>query len=171
MVRIARVAFFGLLVTALASVLACELSTDLSALKNGQCPSGQKACFVEGTEQCVTLADPRTGCSAQSCLSCDVKVANAVTNCSGAGACTIAACKAGYIDCNKSDTDGCEVDISSDVANCGLCGTVCAVEANSAPVCIHQACALSCKDGYADCDLKYSNGCETAVANDAGTCP
>jgi hypothetical protein len=163
-----RAAAFPLLLAAL--VVACELSTDLSTLKDGRCPAGEKACFVDGSQQCVTLADPRTGCNAQSCLSCDVKVANAVTTCSSAGACTIAACKAGYIDCNKSDSDGCEVDVSVDVANCGLCGTVCAVESNSTPLCVHEACALACKDGFGDCDLKYSNGCEATLTTDAKNC-
>jgi hypothetical protein len=156
------------LATAIAS--ACGLSGDLSALKNGQCTSGEKACFVEGKEQCVSMSDPKMGCSAQSCLSCDVKVANAVTTCSGSGACTIAACNAGYIDCDKSDNDGCEIDVSADINNCGLCGTVCGAAPHATPVCVHEVCALQCADDFGDCDRKYSNGCEASLSDDSTSC-
>jgi hypothetical protein len=149
---------------------ACGLTTDLSTLKNGQCPSEEKACLVAGKEQCVSTSDPKTGCSAQSCLSCDVKVANAVTTCSAAGACTIAACNAGYIDCNQSDVDGCEIDIEVDTSNCGLCGTVCGPAPHAAPICLHEVCALQCAADYGDCDGKYSNGCEVSLLVDPKNC-
>jgi hypothetical protein len=151
-------------------VAACELTNDLSPLKDGQCPSGEKACFVDGNEQCVSTSDPKTGCNAQSCLSCDVRMANAVTTCSATDTCTIAACKAGYINCNQNDADGCEVDSNLDVNNCGLCGTVCAAEANGKPLCINQVCALQCVQGYGDCDLRYSDGCEASLDSDPKNC-
>jgi hypothetical protein len=148
----------------------CEAAVDLSPLKNGQCPSGEKACFVNGDQQCVSTSDPKMGCSATNCVSCDVKVANAVTTCSSTDDCTIAACSAGYLDCNKTSSDGCEVNIRVSVDNCGMCGAGCAKEANSTPVCINSVCALQCAPGYGDCDLKYSNGCEASLQTDAKNC-
>ena len=149
---------------------ACGITSDLSTLENGQCPSGEKACFALGKEQCVSTSDPKTGCSAPSCLSCDVKLANAVTTCSASGACTIAACAAGYIDCNNSDIDGCEIDIGADINNCGLCGMTCVAVPHAAPVCVHEVCALQCADDFGDCDRKYSNGCEASLRVDPSHC-
>jgi len=166
---IARVApAVALTLTLLAS--ACGITSDLSSLKDGQCPTDEKACLVSGKEQCVSTSDPKTGCSAASCLSCDVKVANAVTTCSPSGACTIAACNAGYIDCNRSDVDGCEVDIEVDKSNCGFCGTVCGPAPHAEPACVHEVCALLCADDYGDCDRKYSNGCEATLLDDRKNC-
>lgn len=160
----------SILVAAGAIGTACGLTTDLSKLENGQCPSGEKACFASGKEQCVSTSDPKTGCSAQSCLSCDVKLANSVTTCSPTGECTIAACNAGYFDCNQSLIDGCEIDLGADIDNCGLCGTKCGQAANASPVCVHQVCTLQCANGFGDCDRKYSNGCEVATSSDAKNC-
>ena len=155
---------------ALVIASACGITSNLSTLENGQCPSGEKACFALGKEQCVSTSDPKTGCSAQSCLSCDVKLANAVTTCSASGACTIAACTAGYIDCNNSDIDGCEIDIGADIDNCGFCGSVCGPAPQAVPVCVHQVCALQCADDFGDCDRKYSNGCEASLRVDPSNC-
>jgi hypothetical protein len=44
--------------------------------------------------------------------------------CAGGG-CFLTACDAGYLDCNRSQTDGCEVDATADAANCGGCGISC----------------------------------------------
>jgi hypothetical protein len=149
---------------------ACGLTSDLSTLENGECRGSEKACFVGGKEQCVSLSDPRTGCSAPSCLSCDVKVANAVTTCSRSGACTIAACHAGYSDCNTQDVDGCEIDIGADIQNCGLCGTICSAAPHATPVCVHEVCALQCAADFEDCDGKYSDGCEAPLRIDPKNC-
>ena len=152
-----------------AVLVACE-ATDLSPLKNGQCPPDEKACFVSGKERCVGTSDPTTGCNAPNCVSCDVKVANAVATCSATLSCAIAACHHGYLDCDTLDSDGCEVDSQIDIGNCGLCGTVCAAVAHSEPLCLNGVCDLSCEQGYADCDLKYSNGCEVPLTADAKNC-
>lgn len=171
MARSSRFALGLILVLSTAGLAsACGLTADLSTLDNGECPSGEKACLVGGKQQCVSTSDPKTGCSAQSCLSCDVKVANAVTTCSSAGACTIAACNAGYSDCNTLDSDGCEIDIGADIANCGLCGTVCGSAPHASPVCVHEVCTLQCADDFGDCDRKYSNGCEASLRLDAKNC-
>lgn len=160
---------FGLLLGGALVATACE-ATDLSSLKDGRCPAGEKACFVDGKEQCVGMSDPTTGCAAPNCVSCDVKVANAVATCSATLACAIAACNHGYLDCDKLDSDGCEVDSQIDIGNCGLCGTVCADEAHSEPLCLNGVCKLRCDLGYADCDSKYSNGCEAQLGVDAQNC-
>ena len=41
------------------------------------------------------------------------------------GTCAIAGCKSDHADCNKLASDGCETRLSTDDANCGICGNQC----------------------------------------------
>src|SRR5262249_17877361 len=43
-----------------------------------------------------------------------------------AGTCAIDMCTAGFGDCDMMADDGCELDVSSDIDNCGACGVACA---------------------------------------------
>jgi hypothetical protein len=42
-----------------------------------------------------------------------------------ASACVTNGCESGWGDCNGSLADGCETDLTSDTANCGVCGHAC----------------------------------------------
>jgi hypothetical protein len=152
-------------------VAACE-ATDLSSLDNRQCPAGEKACFVNGAQQCVSTSESATGCGAASCVPCDVRVPNALTACSSTLTCSIAACNPGYLACNMAPSDGCEVDDQVDPLNCGLCGTVCKVPpgTESVPECFNGVCIISCLPGYGNCDGKDLNGCETPLGADPKNC-
>jgi hypothetical protein len=89
------------------------------------------ACNV-GLADCDGLAD--NGCetnlqsSATSCGTCGFRCspANGVGACSSAG-CTLAACNAGFADCDRDPSDGCETSLRRDARNCGGCGVVCDV--------------------------------------------
>ena len=79
------------------------------------------------------------------------------------GSCT---CTTGFGDCDENLANGCEVDLTTDQNNCGMCGSVCA---NG--MCAESKCA--CNAGYADCDANLANGCEVNLAmapTDCGTC-
>ena len=79
-----------------------------------------------------------------------------------AGTCGITTCDVGYADCNKLVPDGCEVDTTSDAANCGKCGTVCGV---STPVCGQGVCiATTCGNNVIDSGER----CDTLVNVPAG---
>jgi len=55
-------------------------------------------------------------------------------------------------------------DLQTDPANCGGCGVTCVIP-QAAPACSAGACAIgACEDGWFDCDLDLSNGCEQALA-------
>ncbi len=96
------------------------------------CPGGQVCSSgvcglscVGGTSKCGgacvdTKNDP------SNCGKCGVacSFANAGAFCSNS-ACTLGACNGNFLNCNKNAADGCEVDISTDVNNCGGCGKVC----------------------------------------------
>jgi Concanavalin A-like lectin/glucanases superfamily len=49
---------------------------------------------------------------------------NGSAACSG-GNCFLTACDSGHLDCDHTQGNGCEVDKSADVANCGACGHAC----------------------------------------------
>ncbi|MGA2449773.1 MAG: hypothetical protein ABTD50_13905 [Polyangiaceae bacterium] len=62
--------------------------------------------------------------------------ANATAFCS-AGVCALA-CQTGFADCDGVNGNGCEVQTSTDVANCGGCGTAC--DASEHAVCASGQC-------------------------------
>jgi hypothetical protein len=77
---------------------------------------------VCSNEACDFACDlDRVRCDGQ-CLACPTPP-NAVPVCSQ-GACGFV-CVQGYADCNHDPSDGCEVYLSCDTANCGVCGHVC----------------------------------------------
>ena len=93
---------------------------------------------------------------------------NAVATCQ-AGVCR-AACTEGFADCNAAASDGCEVDLRADVANCGACGSAC-VTANATAACTSSQCTVAaCQTGFANCDGRAANGCEVSLVTDLMNC-
>jgi hypothetical protein len=81
-------------------------------------------------------------------------------------------CPQGFADCNHDPSDGCEANVTSDVARCGSCDRVCGSQ-NATPSCNNGVCALACAAGFADCNGAASDGCETHTDVDpvnCGTC-
>src|SRR5262249_41538304 len=69
-------------------------------------------------------------------------------------------CSAGYVDCDRSGGNGCEININTDANNCGGCAKVCAGAANASPSCAAGVCGITCSNGFANCDNNNGNGCE-----------
>ena len=65
--------------------------------------------------------------------------------------------------------DACEVNVTSDVNNCGSCGHVCSNN-NGTPTCLAGVCAITCAAGFYDCNGLVSDGCEANLANDPQHC-
>ncbi|MBI4704837.1 MAG: hypothetical protein HY744_27350, partial [Deltaproteobacteria bacterium] len=86
------------------------------------------------------------------------------------GVCGIV-CAAGRGNCNGSDGDGCEIDLSADVNNCGLCANKCPAVANGTAACAGGKCGVGqCNANFADCDKNAGNGCEVSLQADAKNC-
>jgi len=61
-------------------------------------------------------------------------------------------------------------DLCADPRSCGECGRRCGTAAQAAPACVNGTCGLLCDDGWGDCDLDSSNGCEENLDLSAAHC-
>jgi hypothetical protein len=122
-------------------------------------------------------ANPANGCetnlntSTTNCGRCGgaCVLPNATPACA-TGVCAVAACTAGFGNCDGVAANGCEVDLTATVTHCGACGNACAA-ANATTACRSSACAVArCNNGLGDCDNVYANGCESALATDNANC-
>jgi hypothetical protein len=152
-----------------------EASPDVGA----GCEGGTKQC----SGACASLDDPAYGCATNGCAPCELP--NAVAGCAsadggpegGALECSVAVCKGSHLDCNGLALDGCEIDSSDDLYNCGACGLDCSKLPHVAGNvrCAAGVCAFddsACAPGYAICGANPEDGCDTVISDPAhcGTC-
>lgn len=132
------------------------------------CDAGADACVlvcVGGTTRCgAVCAD--TDHDPAHCGGCGV-ACDPWEHCAG-GTCVVG-CAVGFADCDGTTANGCEAQLSSDLANCGACGNACG-GAHATPQCTAGACTLSCDSGWADCDGLIGNGCEVSLGSDLAHC-
>ncbi len=119
------------------------------------CTAPQQLC---GTA-CVNLTTDSQHCGA--CNTPCGPVAHGTAGCS-ASTCHVAACDLGFVDADGQYANGCELDVRTDLANCGGAGVVCTAGAHVAtPACVGGVCGVAtCAQGFADCDGVPGNGCE-----------
>lgn len=79
-------------------------------------------------------------------------------------------CRSPYFDCDNDSANGCEVDLSSDVRNCGECGAECRAGSHQHAECIDGACRTTCISPYVDCDKQPENGCEVDPTINSANC-
>ena len=140
-----------------------------------ECEAGSKDCR---TGKCVDDQDPVYGCGPNHCSGCELP--GAFPGCAlvdaGAGAdaavlaCSVSSCVGTHADCNHNPSDGCEIDTSDDLYNCGACGHDCTtlphVAGNvscNAGVCTFDGSA--CAPGYGICSSDPNNGCDTVISS------
>jgi hypothetical protein len=114
---------------------------------------------ANGCEADLATSSANCGACGRACV-----LPNATSACSG-GACSVTACAAGFLDCDLSAANGCEVRSQSDNANCGACNRACP----AGQVCSAGACATTCAAPLSLC----GGGCVN-TANDpthCGSCP
>lgn len=135
------------------------------ACSGGACVSSCSNGMQDGNETGVDCGGSCSPCPVGGgCVATNDCVQNAVCS---AGQCV---CAAGYSDCNGSPVDGCEVNTSADVNNCGACNNVCSLP-NAIQVCSASSCAIAaCNMGYANCDNFTGNGCEVNTQASNANC-
>ena len=102
--------------------------TCMSGTCKANCSASQTVCSGQCTNTAFDPANCNTcghGCSfahgSAACL---------------AGGCFLAACDAGFLNCNGQPADGCEIDKNTSAVHCGVCGNTCALgETCNAGVC------------------------------------
>ena len=93
---------------------------------------------------------------------------NGVGQCIG-NVCVLAGCNPGFDDCDGKVPNGCEVNVMTDAANCGLCGKRLPGRACQAGMC--GGGGNNCnRVGFGDCDRNPGNGCETDLMSDPTNC-
>ena len=142
---------------------ACSLPGAVSGCAAGgctvaRCEAGLGDCDGAAGNGCETSL----GTSSAHCGACGrtCSLPNATSACAG-GACGVTACAAGFLDCDMSAANGCEVRSLSDNANCGVCGRACA----AGRVCAAGACVATCAAPLSLC----GGGCVN-TSNDPSNC-
>lgn len=126
------------------------------------CPAGQTCCF----EACVDTSSDIYNCGGCN-ESCPFGV-NGGATCTN-GVCGVT-CNPGFDNCNQSLIDGCEVKLSDDGKNCGMCGAACEAP-NAFGGCENSMCTVGiCKQGFADCNAQIPDGCEVNLGGDPTNC-
>jgi len=133
----------------------------------GTCRDGWGDCNGSVDDGCETNvkgdAVDHCGACGQVCQA----VANSMLACNF-GVCVFF-CKSGYGDCDQQPSNGCEVDVFNDIANCGTCGHVCS-SVNGTPACAGGNCSILCKTNFDNCNNDITDGCETNLQNDVLHC-
>ncbi|MSP60531.1 MAG: hypothetical protein EXR72_09360 [Myxococcales bacterium] len=84
-------------------------------------------------------------------------------------ACVVQGCAGGYADCDKDPGNGCEAQLQTDPAHCGMCGMFCSI-INGVGACNNGCVLKSCYAGFADCNKSVGDGCEAATTKDPQNC-
>lgn len=155
------------LIQAMAVYLSDHLAGPVDSCTLAEAEAGLAACTV--TDCSGTPTD--TLSDTANCGSCGNVCSNAgATPACTNGVCTIGSCDLGFLDCNSSAADGCEVFAVTDVSNCGGCGQACSLP-NAVEGCSFGVCGVSsCDVGYGDCDGLPANGCEASLTGDPNNC-
>jgi len=162
----------------LANCGACKESCD--AVEHGQAVCNDGICAIGSCDKGFDNCDQSTGNGCETDLAVDVnhcgacgQKCSAETNSDAkcvVGFCGAGTCNPGYADCDPNAL-GCEVNLSTDAANCGVCGNACPAVLNGQPKCDLFACGIgSCDKGWKHCIGGEENGCETDILNDINNC-
>ena len=164
----------------------CAMACSLGALcMDGACTccGGDAGLDAGGEPDATLLARDASGAkdSEADGSGCDggCNLAHAISGCRD-GSCAVLSCDAGYVDCDKAASNGCEVDTSTDTNHCGSCGNACAVGAScSAGICQCATSEVVCDAGPPSCvdtmtDSKNCGACGAPCASGiscvAGVC-
>lgn len=141
----------------------CTLTIDRTALTGPdlQCSEAEKQCDVDGEPECVASDNPDFGCASPNCAPCYLNKATATCS-PGTQACIVAACIGTWENCDRTDANGCEIDINTDPEHCGGCDAPCPAREHAEIRCGSARCYIRvCEEGFGDCNEELADGCET----------
>ncbi|MBL8601077.1 MAG: hypothetical protein JNK72_04050 [Myxococcales bacterium] len=150
---------------------ACPSANGTAACASGACTLGCNAGFGNCDNNVANGCETNLTSTATSCGACGraCALSNATAACASSQ-CAIAACNAGFGNCDNNAANGCETNLSSTVSACGACGRACSL-ANATPACMSGQCAIgACATGFANCDNNTANGCETNTNTTPSAC-
>lgn len=166
------------------SILNCGTCGTSCAVANGTPLCAGGACKVGG---CTA---PYADCNGNYADGCESNTTIDTSNCGGCGkvcsavggtpscaasTCSIA-CNPGRGNCDGNAANGCEVNLTNDVANCNACGASCAtggtvLAAACTPSGTAGVCAVTtCASGTYDRNKTFSDGCECTEDLVGNTC-
>jgi len=96
---------------------------------------------------------------------------NATTNCDPTTGALSITCSGGFANADNDITNGCEINLNTDVNNCGFVGNVITGRPNATVACVNgQGVILACNAGFANVDGLFGNGCEVNLMTDPNNC-
>ena len=164
--------------TSVGSISSCGGCSSACSLPNAisVCNSQENICVVQscfgGFADCDN--NPVNGCetsitSNNHCGACNTpcSASNAETSCAS-GSCVLSKCNSGFIDCDRSISNGCEAQLGS-VNSCSGCNDICNFP-NATALCISNSCSFICLGNFGNCDGNNGNGCESNLSVDNNNC-
>ncbi len=140
------------------------------------CNTGWADCNTDASDGCETNQDK----DPSHCGSCstDCLTSLGANYLCAAGQCVVNTCNPPTTaDCDGNPSNGCEIDLTQDPANCSYCTNVCNLPhatAGCAPTGqtspIARCVVVSCDPGWANCDGNDANGCESSASTDPSSC-
>ncbi|MFO0626738.1 MAG: hypothetical protein U0325_14075 [Polyangiales bacterium] len=129
----------------------CEFTNAVAQCLAGTCAIGACAgsfrnCNGDALDGCEADTQNSVAHCGGCGTSCSGRFPNALPACSR-GSCVLASCNAGFATCDGVAANGCEVNVRTDVANCGRCGGAC----RAGDQCINGTCTLVCPTGQVNC--------------------
>jgi hypothetical protein len=107
------------------------------------------------------------GCTGAS-TNCDTLFANASGQCMNS-MCSLTTCATNYSNCDSVGSNGCEINLKTDVNHCGTCTTVCSSSGATSTSCASGTCAPKCTGTRLFCS-NPENGCPIDGATDEANC-
>jgi len=173
----------------------CETKTTTDLANCGACgktcttTNGAPAC-VSGACQVKTCTAPFADCNGTTTDGCETNTSTSQTHCGActgasancdtvfphasgqctSGVCKLNTCAAGYENCNTAASDGCEVNLGTDVNHCGTCTTACSTTGTGSggTSCMGGKCLPKCTGTLLTCNA--ASGCTVDGATDENNC-